>query len=182
MANIRLDLDSPIYDGQALTFKSPVDCSSITGLIVYYLDSESTSSQVFQFADAHGNNIGDLDLFASDSIVKIILDTEHSLAFVQNADTNAYLEGKFNELNANKQGKHKSLSVTLSTSWSNLAQTVSVAGVTANNTVFVAPAPASYSAYCKAGVYCFAQASGSLTFKCTKTPSASLTVNVTILD
>lgn len=67
-------------------------------------------------------------------------------------------------------------------SWSNLAQTVNVSGVTANNTVIVTPAPASYDAYCEAGVYCSAQASGSLTFKCTSAPTAALTVNVLILN
>lgn len=95
MANIRLDLQAPIVDGQTLTFKSPADCSQVTGLIVYYPENDSVVSKTFQFADAHGNNIGDLDLFASESLVKVILHTPTSLAFVQNADTNAYLEQKF---------------------------------------------------------------------------------------
>ena len=94
MANIRVDSPITIFDGQALAFRSPADCSQVTGLIVYYPENGSTTYKVFQFADAHGNNIGDLDLFAADVVVKVILDTDSSLAFVQNADTNAYLEGR----------------------------------------------------------------------------------------
>lgn len=94
MANIRIDIDSVILDNQTITFKSPADCSDITGLIVYYVDNGLSKSQVFQFADAHGNNVGDIDLFASDVIVKVVLDVEASKAYVQNADTNAYLENR----------------------------------------------------------------------------------------
>lgn len=96
MSNIRVDLSIPIYEGQPITFKSPADCSEVTGLIVYYPENDTTSSQTFEFADAHGNNVGSVDLFATDVLVKVILDTENSKAYVQNADTNAYLEAKFN--------------------------------------------------------------------------------------
>lgn len=65
--------------------------------------------------------------------------------------------------------------------WINSTQTVSVAGVTANNVVFVAPAPASASAYTQAGIICTAQGAGVLTFTCTTTPTAAITVNVVIL-
>jgi hypothetical protein len=48
------------------------------------------------FADAHGNNVGDIDhLFAEDVVVKVILDVTKGMAFVQNADTNAYIESTF---------------------------------------------------------------------------------------
>lgn len=92
MANIRVNSLVPVFDGQPLTFRSPADCSAVSGLIVYYPDGDATASKVFQFADAHGNNVGELDLFAADVVVKVILDMDKSLAFVQNADTNAYLE------------------------------------------------------------------------------------------
>ena len=98
MPNIRVDSSITIYSGQPLTFRSPVDCSQITGLIVYYPDGESTVSRVFQFADSHGNNVGDLDLFSENVVVKVILDLASNCAFVQNADTNAYLESKFSEI------------------------------------------------------------------------------------
>ena len=71
---------------------------------------------------------------------------------------------------------------TLGTTWSSNQQTVTVSGVTTSNTIIVTPAPASYDAYCEAGIYCSAQASNSLTFKCDTAPSASLTVNVMIIN
>lgn len=90
--NIRVDLNYPIQDGTEVVFRSPVDCSQVTGLKVYY----QNASQEFMFADAHGNNVGDIDhLFAEDVVVKVILDVTKGMAFVQNADTNAYLENKF---------------------------------------------------------------------------------------
>ena len=87
--NIRVDLETPITDGREVVFRSPVDCSQVTGLIVYY----NGERKEFAFADAHGNNVGDIDhLFAENVAVKVILDLTTNMAFVQNADTNAYLE------------------------------------------------------------------------------------------
>lgn len=70
---------------------------------------------------------------------------------------------------------------TLSTTWSSNQQIVTVSGVTSSNYIIVSPAPASYDAYCEAGIYCSAQGSNSLTFKCDTVPSAALTVNVMII-
>ena len=93
--NIIVDLNTPITAGKEVVFRSPVDCSQVTGLIVNYNDV----SQEFAFADAHGNNVGDIDhLFAENVVVKVILDVTTSMAFVQNADTNAYLEGRFQSI------------------------------------------------------------------------------------
>jgi hypothetical protein len=90
--NIRVDLNTSIKDGLEVVFRSPVDCSQITGLIVYY----DGGSKEFAFADAHGNNVGDIDhLFAENVVVKVILDVTNGMAFVQNADTNTYLEEQF---------------------------------------------------------------------------------------
>ena len=97
--NIRVDLNTPIKDGTEVVFRSPVDCSQITGLIVYYPENGNTVSTEFAFADAHGNNVGDIDhLFAENVVVKVILDVTTGMAFVQNADTNAYLESRFAEM------------------------------------------------------------------------------------
>lgn len=94
--NIRVDLNTPISDGMDLVFRSPVDCSQITGLVVYYKEGNNTCSKVFAFSDAHGNNVGDIDhLFAENVVVKVILDVTSGMAFVQNADTNAYIEKTF---------------------------------------------------------------------------------------
>lgn len=97
MANIKVTIDYPIANGLPLTFKSPADCSQVTGLAVHYTEGGTTKSKTFQFADAHGNNVGDIDLFASNVLVKVILDVDASKAYVQNADTNAYLEGRFDK-------------------------------------------------------------------------------------
>lgn len=97
MSNIRVDVDYTIKDGTEIKFKSPVDCSQVTGLIVYYPGvNGNTVSKVFVLSDAHGNNVGDINhLFAENVAVKVILDVTTSMAFVQNADTNAYLEAQF---------------------------------------------------------------------------------------
>ena len=90
--NIRVNLNTPISDGTEVVFRSPVDCSQVTGLVVYY----DGGNKEFAFADAHGNNVGDIDhLFAENVVVKVILDVTHAMAFVQNADTNAYIERTF---------------------------------------------------------------------------------------
>ena len=95
--NIIVDLNYPIQDGTEVKFRSPADCSQITGLKVNYKgDDGITTYQEFMFADAHGENVGDIDhLFGENAVVKVILDVEHSMAFVQNADTNAYIERTF---------------------------------------------------------------------------------------
>ena len=98
--NIRVDLNTSIKDGTEVVFRSPVDCSQVTGLKVYYIGKDgNTTSQEFVLADAHGNNVGWIShLFAEDVAVKVILDVTKGMAFVQNADTNAYLEGRFDGL------------------------------------------------------------------------------------
>lgn len=102
MKNIIVDLNTPIYHGMNLVFRSPVDCSQITGLLVHYKENGNTLSKEFAFADAHGYNVGDIDhLFAEDAVVKVILDMATSKAFVQNADTNAYLEQRFDDIEEN---------------------------------------------------------------------------------
>ena len=95
MPKIRINLEASISNGQALTFKSPADCSDITGLIIYYQEGNTTNSKTFQFADAHGNNVGSVSLFAANAMVKVVLDVDQGKAYVQNADTNKYLEDRF---------------------------------------------------------------------------------------
>lgn len=64
---------------------------------------------------------------------------------------------------------------------STLQQTISVSGVTPSNAVIVAPAPNDLQKYSESGIYCSAQASGSLTFKCEEIPASNIAVNVLIL-
>ena len=80
-------------------------------------------------------------------------------------------------------GKPTTTTVTIATSdWSSNSATKSVTGVTASNNVFVAPDPASRSVALKAGMYCSAQGSGTLTFTVNKTPTDSVTINVMIFS
>ena len=90
--NIRVNLNTNIADGSEVVFRSPADCSQVTGLVIYHTGGKTE----FAFADAHGNNVGDIDhLFAENAVVKVILDVTAGMAFVQNADTNAYIERTF---------------------------------------------------------------------------------------
>ena len=89
MANIKIELVCPLYDGMPVTFKAPCDCTEVTGLKVCY----GTTSQTFTFRDAHGNDLTGIgNLFAEGAYVKAILDITSSYAYLQNADTNKYLE------------------------------------------------------------------------------------------
>lgn len=94
--NIRVNWDLPIRDGTEIVFRSPADCSQVTGLKVYYPGDDGTTATEFAFADAHGNNVGDIPhLFAEGVAVKVILDVTKGRAYVQNADTNKYIESTF---------------------------------------------------------------------------------------
>ena len=99
MPKIRVDRDLPIINGQTLTFQSPANCSDITGLVIYYPEGDTTKSKDFKLVDAHGVDVGSgtISLFAANALVKVVLDIDQGKAFVQNADTNAYLEGKLAE-------------------------------------------------------------------------------------
>lgn len=100
MANVCISVDYPIEDGMNLTFTAPCNCSAVTGLKVTYpvvTETDSTStSKTFAFKDAHNNNLSSTNnLFVQGAIIKVILDVTNGYAYIQNADTNAYLEGKF---------------------------------------------------------------------------------------
>ena len=100
MANVKVTLDYQINDGMYLTFKAPCDSTEVTGLKVYYPtitdDASTDTTMTFSFRDAHGNNLANIgNLFKSGTYVTVILDTTNSMAYIQNADTNGYLENKF---------------------------------------------------------------------------------------
>lgn len=93
MANIKIALDYTIIDGQPLSFKAPCDCTAVTGIKVEYPDGEGTASTVFSFADAHGTALAGIgNLFTAGAMVRVLLDTVAQKAYVQNANTNSYLE------------------------------------------------------------------------------------------
>lgn len=99
MALIKLEIDYPIQNGSSVTFKAPCDSTEVTGIKVYYpniTESEVTTvSKTFAFMDCHLNALTSLgNLFTTGAYLKAILDVTNGYAFIQNADTNAYLEGK----------------------------------------------------------------------------------------
>lgn len=92
MVYIKITSECPLYDGMPVTFKAPCDCTEATGLRVYY----NGTSQTFTFKDAHGNTLTGIgNLFAQGAYVKVILDTTDGYAFIQNGDTNKYIEDRF---------------------------------------------------------------------------------------
>lgn len=79
-------------------------------------------------------------------------------------------------------GKVSSVAVTLAAGgWVNNLQTVSVGGLTADAAVIVSADPRNHAAYVEAGVYCYEQGDGTLTFQCKDIPAISLSVSVIIL-
>lgn len=94
MANIKITAPAPLYDGMAVLFKAPCDCTAVNGLAVSYGNTE----KLFTFKDAHGNTLTSTgNLFTKGAIVKALLDIVNGFAYLQNADTNAYLEGELSK-------------------------------------------------------------------------------------
>lgn len=100
MAYIRVDVSHTVKNGTNVSFKAPCDCGTVAGLKVYFPnDVGLATNQVFLFTDAHGNNLTGIGhLFAAGAIVKVILNVDDGKAYIQNADTNAYLENKISTL------------------------------------------------------------------------------------
>lgn len=135
MANIKIELDHPLIDGESVTFKAPCDCTAVTGLKIYYPNvtesSSTTQFGIFTFRDAHGNSLTGIgNLFVSGVYVKVILDTTNNYAYIQNADTNMYVENKFASIISVQQNTLTTNGWTLS--GDRYYQTISVANVTAD--------------------------------------------------
>lgn len=93
--NIKVDLSTNIQNGTEIVFRSPANCSEVTGLIVHYIDDAGDNSKEFIFADAHGEDIGNINnLFTQDAVVKVILDVDRSKAYIV---TNSYIEQRLNK-------------------------------------------------------------------------------------
>lgn len=97
MANIALNVDHEIVDGEVLVFNAPCACDQVDGIIVYYKMIEekniTDAAMHFTFADSHGNSLTGLgNLFVQGAYVSVILNLTKGVAHVQNADTNKYLE------------------------------------------------------------------------------------------
>lgn len=89
MAKVKVVSEFPLYNGMAITFNAPCDCTAVDGLTVSY----SGEFQDFTFRDAHNNDLTGIgNLFSEGAFVKVILDTNNGAAYIQNADTNSYFE------------------------------------------------------------------------------------------
>lgn len=86
----------------------------------------------------------------------------------------AYIDGKCS--------KTSTTATITASGWTNNSKKVTVSGVTASNTVIVTPQPAYIDAYVAAGLKCTAQSANKLTFSYKKALTASVKVNVLILD
>ena len=108
MANIKINLDHIIHNGSEAVFIAPCDCSEITGIIITHLDNNGgMTSDEFRFKDAHGHDLSELDnLFTKGVYVKIILNVTDKLAYIQNADTNSYIESRIKKLQDDDLVKH----------------------------------------------------------------------------
>ena len=97
MAYIRANVSYTVKTGSGISFKAPCDCSTVDGIKVYFPDDSGVpTNKVFIFTDAHGNNLTGIGhLFRKGSIVKVLLNLDDNKAYIQNADTNQYLEEKF---------------------------------------------------------------------------------------
>lgn len=96
MAYIKIMLDRALMDGHMVTFKAPCDCTEIEGLKVCYVQNNSLQEKTFTMKDTHKNSVVGLgNLFKSGAYVLAILDSINYVAYLQNADTNGYLESKF---------------------------------------------------------------------------------------
>lgn len=107
MAMIKVEVPFVPFDGAVVTFKAPCDCSKATSLLLTYPTPDGqTETRSYAFMDAHGKNVGGkYELFKSESMVKVILDADTGCAFVQNGDTNDYLEERFRELEEGYDGQ-----------------------------------------------------------------------------
>lgn len=107
MSKIKVDSKCALYDGMSITFKAPCDSSAVDGMNVYYQNKKQT----FTYRDAHGNNVsGRANLFSTGAYVKAILDTGKGYAYIQNADTNGYLDAKFDDFSTSIYTKSEILS------------------------------------------------------------------------
>lgn len=99
MANIKITINGTLMDGHKVTFKAPCDCTSVEKLKVLYVKDGAQVSKLFTMKDSHGNTLTGLgNLFKEGAYVHAILDTKNGYAYIQNPDTNGYLEGKFAQL------------------------------------------------------------------------------------
>lgn len=95
MANIKITVEGSLMDGHRITFKAPCNCTQAEKLEVLYIEENTQKSKIFTMRDSQCKDLTGMDnLFAAGAYVDIVLDIANEVAYLQNANTNAYLEGR----------------------------------------------------------------------------------------
>lgn len=90
MAYINITTKYPVYNGMPLTFVAPCNCNEADGLAV--------NAENYVFKDAHGNTLTGIgNIFNEGAYVKVILDATNKYAYIQNGDSNAYLNAELTD-------------------------------------------------------------------------------------
>lgn len=177
-----LDANKPTYTASEVGALDTTG-GQLTGTLTLYSASGDSPAIIFQRGTL-SDNYNDWRIIDSGGFLHFAQRGQGSTAFSDQVvfnTTGNISATSFSGSGSNLTGvtHHATTTVTLaSTGWTSSTYTASVTGVTASNTVIVSPDPASYADYVAAGIYCSAQASGSLTFTCTTTPTSAITVNV----
>lgn len=114
MANINVAVEKTIADGYKLKFRTPCDSTIIEGLEVKYpaKDGVGTLIKKFVFKDAHGTELSGVgNLFVGGVMIEVLLDVTHSVAYIQNADTNSYVESVKSEVQRLEESQRQFLGV-----------------------------------------------------------------------
>lgn len=114
MANINVVVEKPIADGYKLKFRTPCDSTTIEGLEVKYPAKNGVGTLIkkFVFKDAHGTELSGVgNLFVSGVMIEVLLDVTHNEAYIQNADTNSYVESVKGEIKRLEESQKQFLAV-----------------------------------------------------------------------
>lgn len=114
MANIHVVVEKPIADGYKLKFRTPCESTTIEGLEVKYPAKNGVGTLIkkFTFKDAHGTELSGVgNLFVSGVMIEVLLDVTYSVAYIQNADTNSYVESFKGEIKRLEEAQKQFLGV-----------------------------------------------------------------------
>ena len=114
MANINVVVDKTIADGYKLKFRTPCESTTVEGLEVKYPAKNGVGTLIkkFVFKDAHGTELSGVgNLFVSGVMIEVLLDVTHGVAYIQNADTNSYVESVKGEVARLEESQKQFLSV-----------------------------------------------------------------------
>ena len=145
MAIIEHALIHSVRNGEEILFKASCDSSEATGLEITYPVDEYGTKQTkrFAFVDAHGNNLSNqANLFVTGAYVKAVVDTKNKVAYIQNADTNGYLEEKLASIE-NQQIYTGEISTTWTGDAAPFSQNVTISGLLTEDNPIVDLVPSS---------------------------------------